>query len=56
MRVRCALSRWRRAIQKATPVWRRWLVQKVVAMGMLWVWRKVLYCMEQMKLMVIWEI
>ena len=29
-------------------------MQKVVAMGMPWVLRKVLYCMEQMKLITTW--
>ena len=43
-------------MQQAMPVWRRWLVQKVVAMGTPSAARKVLYCMEQIKLMATWEI
>ena len=33
-----------------------WLVAKVVATGMPSAWRKVLYCMEAMKLMPTWAI
>ena len=39
-----------------TPACRMWLVQKVVAIGMPWACRKVLYCMEQIKLMSTWVI
>ena len=48
--------RWWNSLARPTPIWRIWLVVKVVATGMPSAWRKVLYCMEARKLMTTWQI
>ena len=48
--------RWRSSVARPTPIWRTWLLTKVVATDTPSAWRKVLYCMEARKLMNTWEI